>query len=157
MTLRRRWCTPTDATIAHRLRYAAASTVTGLSIPWCCPSMTSEVFLCDAHPLLFLVVCFFSEACHVARHVRTMMTCDAWQFPVGTPDVRREHWPVAIHIRLAWVIGTICQASSCSICFQRPGFASPDPQPTSSSPSHLWTVTGSTDRWILLNSHAWMW
>ena len=64
-----------------------------------------------------------------------IISCDALRLTVRTPDLRQIHWHwhVAIHILVIYVLGMICQAFSCSICFQRLGFTSPDPQSTSRS------------------------
>ena len=43
------------------------------------------------------------------------------------------HRLLSSDIRYFYVLCMICQASSCSLCFQRLGFASPDSQSTSSS------------------------
>ena len=50
--------------------------------------------------------------------------------------MQRGYWPVAIHISLFYAVCMICQTSSCSICFQKPGFNSPDWPSTSSSHIH---------------------
>ena len=47
------WWSPIDFC---RLRRAAATTMSDLSIIWCCPSMISAVFLCDGRHLLFPVI-----------------------------------------------------------------------------------------------------
>ena len=58
-------CTPTDAALLWWLatnlcclRCTATMTVTGLSIPWCCPSIIYAVFLCNNRLQLFLLVLF---------------------------------------------------------------------------------------------------
>ena len=99
------------------------TTSTGLSILWCCPSMIHKVFVCDAYHPLFLAV-WSSAAYHDDRHGRTMITYDVWRLTVKPPDLRWGYWPVAIHIRLFYAPCIICQASSCSIYFQKPGLAS---------------------------------
>ena len=59
-----RWL-PID--LRHR-RCAAMTTSTGLSIPWCSPSLIYEVFLCDDyHPLFFVV--WVSATYHDDRHI----------------------------------------------------------------------------------------
>ena len=95
------------------------SSATGLSIPYCCPSMIYEVFLCDDYHPLFPVV-LSSAAYHDDRHGWTMIACGTWWLTVNAPNVWRGHWPVAI-IRLFYAFCMTCQ-SFCSICFQRPGF-----------------------------------
>ena len=76
------------------MRCAATTTMTGLSIPWCCSSTSNVVSLCDDYNLLFPVVWIL-----VARrddiHDRTTITCNVWQ---KNPDVRRRYWPVAKRI-----------------------------------------------------------
>ena len=97
--------------------YAAMTTLTCLSIPWCCPSMICEVFLGDAyHPRSLLV--WSSTAYRGDKHGSATITCDPWRFAVNASDVRRGYWPVAIHIRLFHGLCMICEASSRSICFQ---------------------------------------
>ena len=54
-------------------RCTATSTMTGLSIPWCCPSTIYAVFLCNVHHPLFLAV-WSSAAYRDDRHGRTMVT-----------------------------------------------------------------------------------
>ena len=58
------------------LRNAATTTITGLSISWCCPSMIYAVFLCDEYHLLFPVVLWFLAAYGDGRHGRTRIICD---------------------------------------------------------------------------------
>ena len=77
MTPRRRWGTLTDASAAmpaHRHRHprcAAMTTSTGLSNPWCCPSMIYAIFLCDAcHPLFH-----FSEPTIIFHRIRSISRC----------------------------------------------------------------------------------
>ena len=114
-----------------RLRFAATTTMTGLSIPWCCPSMIHTVFLCDANHPLFLVV-WSSVAYHDDRHGWTMIAWDASWLTVNALDVQRGYRLGATHIRLFVLSVWYARAFFCSICFQRHGFASPDP-PSSSS------------------------
>ena len=65
----------------RRLRRAAAMTVAGLSIPWCCLFMICAVFMCDNYHLLFPMVWFLS-AYHDGTHGRTMTTHDGVQLKV---------------------------------------------------------------------------
>ena len=62
-------------------RCAAMPISTGLSIPWCCPSMIYMVFICDdCHPLFPVV--WSSVPYPNDRHGRTMIVCDAWRLTV---------------------------------------------------------------------------
>ena len=120
-------------------RCAAITTSTGLSIPCCYPSMIYEVFLCDDCHSLFLVVWLFAAYHDAGRYGRPTITWDVWRLIIKVPDVRREYWPVALHIRSFYALSMIRQVFSCSICFQRPWFASPDPRSRPSSHTH-WAV-----------------
>ena len=60
---------------------------------------------------------------------------------IKAPGVRRGYRPVSIHIRLFCALCMIYQAFACSISFQRPGFASPDPPSRSSYHIHRAVLT----------------
>ena len=123
-------------------------TVTGLSIPWCCPSVIYAVFLCDDYRLLFLVVWFLATY-RDGRRGRTMITCDAWRLTIKVPSgVWGGYWAVAIRIRSICVLCMIYHASSCSLCFQMLGFVSPDPQSASSTRIRRAVLT--SDLWSLI-------
>ena len=114
-----------------RPRRAAAKTMTGLSILWCCSSKIYAVFICGDNHQLFHAV-WHSVAYHIGINGWTMITCTAWQLTIRTPDIRQGHRPVPICIRLLGVLGMICLASSCSTYFQRLGFTAPDTQSSTS-------------------------
>ena len=105
--------------------------------------MIYTVFICDDYHPLFLVV-WSLAAYHDDRHGLTMIACDTWRLSVKDPGVRWRHRPVATDICLFYIICTISQASSCSICFQRLGFASPDL--LSKSSSHIHGAQSSNDK-----------
>ena len=87
-----------------------------------CSSDDIELVCDDCNPL-FLVV-WSLTAYHDNRHGQTMTACDAWRLTVRASDVWRGCTPVALHAGLFYALCMINQAFSCSICFQRPGFAS---------------------------------
>ena len=69
-------------------------------------------------------------------HGRTMITCDIWRLTAEAPEVWLGYWPAAKRIRSFYALCMIYQASFCSICFQRTGFAFPDQSSASSSYIH---------------------
>ena len=69
------WWLPID--LCHPW-YTVVATLTGLSIPWCCPSMIYELFLCDDYHPQFLVICSLA-AYHDGIYGQTMIACDTWQ------------------------------------------------------------------------------
>ena len=98
----------------------------------CCPFMIYPIFICVAYRPLSLVV-WSSTAYHDDRHGRTIIIYG--------------YLPVAIHIRLFYGLCMICQASSRSICSQKPGFAFPDLPSMSSSYKSMKQY--SQDKWFL--------
>ena len=88
-------------TAAHRRlssQRRAMMTLTGPFIPWCCPSTTYAVYLCDAFRPRSPVV-WSSAAYHGNRHGRTMITCDAWRLT----DQLNLNYCIAVitHVHLA--------------------------------------------------------
>ena len=61
---------------------------------------------------------------------------------------RQGYRPADIHNRSFCVVCMICQASDCSICSQRPGFASPDTQSASNFHIHKAVLTRQVICWV---------
>ena len=101
--------------------------------------------LCDDYYPLFLVV-WSLAAYHDGRHRRTMIACDAWRLTVKA-RTSGEDIDLLSHIcALLYAPCMIWQAFSCSICFQRPGLASPDSPSTPSS--HIHIEQNWQDKWL---------
>ena len=94
-------------------------------------------FLCNDYHLLFSAVWWQTWSNH--DNLQCLMVV------IKVPDVRRWYWPVTIHIYWFSVICMIFQASSSSICFQRLGFVSPEPQSASSCLIHGAVLTS----WVI--------
>ena len=134
--VRVRWL-PIDFCLPRR---AVMTTSTGLSIRWCCLSMIYAVFLWDAYQPLFLVV-WSSAAYHDDRHYLIMIACDACRLTINALGDRIGYRPVAIPIHLFFCSLYDMPISTCSICLQKPGFASSDPPSTYSGRIHRALLT----------------
>ena len=137
----------------HVIHILVSLSLTVINIPWRCPSMTYEVFLCDNYDQLFLAI-WSSAAYHDKTHGRTMIACDIRQLTVKAPDVRQRYRPVATHIQLLYALCMMCQAFSCSTCLQRPGSASPDPTSTSRTPGITCIEQYWQDKWLVELNHC---
>ena len=62
------------------LQYAARTTETGLSTPWCCLTRTCTVYLGDVHPSPAFPVVWLLAVYRVGRHGCTTISCTAWCF-----------------------------------------------------------------------------
>ena len=101
---------------------------------WCATTTVTGLLMLSFHDLHCLrlwrlpstVPCSMTFAAYCdGRHGRTMITCDTWQQLTVRTDGQLGYWPVSICIRLFCVLNMMCQASSCSISFQRLGIANP--------------------------------
>ena len=75
-----------------RLR-CAATTMSGLSIPWCCTSMIYVVFLCNDYHSMFTAVRFFGS---VSWRQIWPNYDNLWRLTIKVPDVQWRYWPVTI-------------------------------------------------------------
>ena len=145
------WWPPIDACPLQR---GTMMTTTGPSIPWCCPSITYAVYLCNAfHPRSPVVWSLARH--HGDRHGWTMITCNALRLTEKATEARLGYWSAAIRSRSFYASCMKCQTSFCSIYFQRPGFAFPDQPSTSSSRTHReaptrqeYNLSGKTDGFV---------